>query len=169
MHLQLSLPGRQKLSCFFTAGCYLGSFLALVLQTGEPSVRFRPHTSQKESWPLKYPSEVGSVVQWIVHWTSSDEMALWNFSCLLWVPSQHSHASSALSASLIVMKWFLLSILGYKTSLQLVFSWLFRIISLQFSCSSTLVVRRGQQLLLILCHLGNWVTCLIKLKLAIGP
>ena len=30
-------------------------------------------------------------------------------------------------------KWFLLSVLGYKASLQLVFSWLFMMIYLQFS------------------------------------
>ena len=34
-----------------------------------------------------------------------------------------SHVSSALATSPIVVKWFLLSVHGYKASLQLVFSW----------------------------------------------
>ena len=50
------------------------------------------------------------------------EISLWNFSCCPWELSQPSHASFALPTSLVVVKWFLLSVLGYKTSLQLVFS-----------------------------------------------
>ena len=35
----------------------------------------------------------------------------------------------------VVVKLFLLSVHGYKASLQLVFSWLFKVIFLQFSCN----------------------------------
>ena len=58
------------------------------------------------------------------------EISLWNFSYCLWELSQPSQASSSLSTSLLVVFWFLLYVLGYKTSLQLVFSWLFGVIFL---------------------------------------
>ena len=64
------------------------------------------------------------------------EISLWNFSCHPWEPSQPSYISSILSTSLVVVKRFLLSVLGYKASLQLVFIWSFRMISLQFTCNS---------------------------------
>ena len=68
------------------------------------------------------------------------EIFLWYFSYCPWEPSQPSHIFSVLPASQIVVKWFLLSVCGYKVSLQLVFSWLFWMISLQFSCNYTLVL-----------------------------
>ena len=67
-------------------------------------------------------------------------ISLWNFSCRPWEPSQPSCAFSPLPTILIVVTLFLLFILGYKASLQLVFSWLFRMISLQFSWNSQLVL-----------------------------
>ena len=39
-----------------------------------------------------------------------------------------------------MVKWFLQSVLGYKASRQLVFSWLFSVIYLQFTCDSRLVL-----------------------------
>ena len=59
------------------------------------------------------------------------EISLQHFSCCQ--PSQPSCVSSSLPTGHVVVKWFLLSVLGYKSSLQLVFSWLFWMISLQFS------------------------------------
>ena len=50
----------------------------------------------------------------------------------------HFSCASTLPAGLLVVNWFLLSVLGYKASFQLVFSWLFRMIFLQFSCNSSL-------------------------------
>ena len=60
----------------------------------------------------------------------SAEISLCNFSCHPWEHSQSSHASPASPISQAVMKWFLPSVCGYKASLQLVFSWLFRMIFL---------------------------------------
>ena len=95
---------------------------------------FRPHTSQGQSQVAK--------------------ISLWNFSCFLWETSQPSCDAFALPSSHVVMKWFLLSALGYKSSLQLMFSWLFRMISLQFSCNSSLVLGGGlYSFHLLLCHL----------------
>ena len=83
------------------------------------------------------------------------EISLQSFSCHPWEPSQPSRVSSVLPTSLVVVKWFLLSALGYKDSLQLVFSWLFRMISLQFSCNSSLVPRGSLcSFHLLFCHLG---------------
>ena len=56
------------------------------------------------------------------------EISLWNFSCHLWGPSQPSHTAFTLPTSLVLVKCFLLSVLGYNAFLQLVFSWLFRMI-----------------------------------------
>ena len=71
------------------------------------------------------------------------EISLWNLSYHPWEPSQPSHTSSALPTSHVVVKWFLLFFLGYEASLQLVFSCLFKVISLQFSCNSRLVLGGG--------------------------
>ena len=86
LHLQLSLPRRQKHCCFSTARCYLGSFLALVWWAVKPSLGFRPHTSQ------------GNPV--------ATEISLQNLSCCLWEPSQPSQAST-LPTSLEVVMWLL--------------------------------------------------------------
>ena len=56
------------------------------------------------------------------------EISLWNFSHCLWEPSQLSQTSSALPTSHVVVKWFLLSDLGYKASFQLVFHWIVRMV-----------------------------------------
>ena len=75
--------------------------------------------------------------------TLATEISLWHFSCHLWEPSQPSRVSSTLPTSHIALKCFILSIRGCKASLQLVFSWLFKMISLQFSCNSRLVLGEG--------------------------
>ena len=41
-------PWQRETLRLFTAGCCLGSFMALVLLAGQPSLGFRPHTSQAE-------------------------------------------------------------------------------------------------------------------------
>ena len=51
--------------------------------------------------------------------------------------------TSVLPTSLAVVKWFLLSVLGYKASLQQGFSWLFWMISLWFCCNSILIRGRA--------------------------
>ena len=107
----------------FTAGCFLGSCLALVVLAGKPSLGFRFHPFQGHSLAA--------------------EISLWHFCCCLWEPGQPFCASSSLPTSLIVVKWFLLSVHGYKASLQLVFFWLFQMTSLQFSCNSRLVLGEG--------------------------
>ena len=65
------------------------------------------------------------------------EISLWHFSCHPWGPSQSCHVSSTLPTYLVVVKWFLLSVPGFKASLQLL---LFRMISVQFICNSRLVL-----------------------------
>ena len=75
----------------------------------------------------------------------------WNFSCCLCQPSQPSSASSELPTSHIVLKWLLLPVLGYKTS------WLFRIISPQFTCNSRFVLR-GRYCSFPLTPLLSWVS-----------
>ena len=74
---------------------------------------FRPHTSQGDS--------------------PTTEIYFQNFSCHPLEPSQLSRAFSALPSSLVVVKWFLLSVLRYKALLQLMFSWLLRMLSLQLN------------------------------------
>ena len=44
-------PWQTETLLLFTARCYLGFFLALVLWAGEPSLGFRPHTSQVDGVP----------------------------------------------------------------------------------------------------------------------
>ena len=96
----------------FTAGCWLGSLLALVLWAGEPCLVFRPYTSHREPpptcpLPLKYPSGTLAAAH----------------------GSPASSHLSALPTSHVLVKWFL-SVHCYKASVQLVFTWLFRMISL---------------------------------------
>ena len=93
----------------FTAGWYFGSFPGYGAPGLEHGLRFRPHNFQGEAPPNGH----------------------WNIPLELQLPpswaSQPSHAS-ILPASLIVVKWYIPFVLGYKVSLQLVFSWLFRMI-----------------------------------------
>ena len=97
-------------------------------------MRFRPHTFQRK--PL------------------ATEISPCHFSCSLWELSQLSRVF-VLPTSHIVVKCFLLSVSGYKASIQVVFSWLFQMISLQFSCNSRFVLGGSQcSLHLLLCHLG---------------
>ena len=106
----------------YTAGCYLGSFLVLVLEAGETSLRFRPHTSQEQ------PPSCCNI--------------LLDLQLPPVEPSQPSGVS-ALPTSHVVVKWFLLSVHGYKVSLHVVCSWLFRMLSLQFSCNSAFILGDG--------------------------
>ena len=109
LHLQPSLPWQTETLLLFIGRCYLGSFLALVLQMGSPVWGLDP-TLLRENSP-------------------ATEISLRNFSCCPWELSQPSHTSSTLPTSLLVVKWFLLFVLE-KAFLQLVFSWLLRVISL---------------------------------------
>ena len=45
---QAICPWQTETLLLFTAGCYLGLFLALLTEAGEHSLAFRPHTSQGE-------------------------------------------------------------------------------------------------------------------------
>ena len=103
-------PRQTETLLLFTAECYLGSFLALVLKSGELSFGFRPHISQRE-----LPG----------HWIIPPELQV-----PPWEPSRPSHMSSTLPTSPVVVKWFLLSVRGYKASVKLLFNWLFRMIVL---------------------------------------
>ena len=80
-------------------------FLALVLWTGEPSLGFRSSASHEGTWLLRCPS--GSIATVL-----------------------RSEASFFYVSTLPVLVWLLLQIPGYKTSLYLVFTWLFRMIVL---------------------------------------
>ena len=92
-HLQLSFPGGQKPCCFSQLDVILVSFLLWCYRLGSPA------------WGLE-PT-----------FLRGNPPGCWNIpSCHLWEPS---HAS-ALPSSHIVVKWFLLSVLGYKVSAQLV-------------------------------------------------
>ena len=103
----------------FTAGCYLSSFPGSC-RLGSPA------------WGLDCTLLRGN--------HPATEISLWNFSSCPWEPSQPSCASFALP---VTSWWLFLSVFGYKASLQLVFSWLFRMISLQFSCNYTLALGGG--------------------------
>ena len=70
------------------------------------------------------------------------EISFQNFE-VPWEPSHPSHASSPLPASLGMVKWLLPCVCDSKAFLQLVFSWLFWMISLQFSRNSRLVLGGG--------------------------
>ena len=120
----------------FTAACYLSSFLALVLKAGEPSLGFEPTLLRGILQSLKYPS--GSSAS--------------TFGS----PASPVTCPPALPTSHVVLKCFLLSVHGCKASLQLVFSGLFKMISLQFCCNSRLVLRGGYcSFHLLLCQLGS--------------
>ena len=117
LSLQPSLSGRQKPCCF--------SQLNAEFLSGSGAVGY-------PAWGLDPTLLRGNPL--------FTEISLWNFSCHLWEPSQASYISSSLPTTVIVVKWCFLSLLGYKVSLQLVFSRLFRMISLHFSCNSRLVL-----------------------------
>ena len=84
------------------------------------------------------------------------EISLWHFSCHPWESSQLYLLSSALPTTYIVLECFLLSVCVYEASLQLLFSWLFKMISPQFSCNFKLVQGGGYcSFQLLLHHLGS--------------
>ena len=97
----------------FTAGYYLGFF------PGSGSC----------SWFCRLGSPAWGLDPTLLRGKSlATEISPQNFSCCPWEPSQSSHTSSTLPTRFIVVKWFLLSVFGFNVSLQLVFSWLFRMI-----------------------------------------
>ena len=104
-------PWKTETLLLFTAGCYLGSFPWLwCCRLGSPT------------WGLDPTLLRGNPL--------ATEISLWNFNCHPWEPSQPSCTSSSVCISLVVAMWLLLSVCDYKASLQLVFSWLFRMIFL---------------------------------------
>ena len=119
MSSHLSLPGRQKPCCFSQLDVVWVPFWLCCCRLGSLAWGLDPTLLRQNP--------------------SAAEISLRHFSCCLWEPSQPSRASSALPTSLVVVKWFLLSLRGYQASFQLVSSWLFRMISPQFSCNSRLV------------------------------
>ena len=133
LSLKLSLPDRQKPCWFSQLDVIWFPFWFWCCRLGNPAW-VRLHSSQGQPpQPLKYPSRTSAAAL-----------------------GRSSRDSSILPTSLVVVKWFLLSVLGYKASLQLVFSWLFWTISLQFCCNSRLALRGGQcSFHLLLCHLGS--------------
>lgn len=82
----------------FTVSCMWAPFLVLVFWTGEHALGFRPQTSQGEPLWLIYPSGTLATAH----------------ECL---------ANPFVPSHLSVSMW---PLLGYEASLQLVFSWLFR-------------------------------------------
>ena len=122
LSLQPSLPGRQKPCCFSQLDIIWVPFLLWSCR-GE------------SSWGIDPTLFRGN--------PKATEISLWHISFHLWEPSQPSHVSSALHTSHVMVKLFLLSVRGYKASLQLVFSWLFWMIPPKFSCNSRLVLGEG--------------------------
>ena len=106
--IQPSLPGRQKPCCFSQPYVIWIPFPDLVLLAGE------------SAWGLDPTVHRGT--------PSATEISLPHFSCHLHQPSQPSRAFSIVPTSHIVVMWLLPSVYEYKASLQLVFSWLFRMI-----------------------------------------
>ena len=133
-------PWQRETLPLSTAGCYLGTFWALVLyRLGSPAWGLDPtHLRGK-------PSAI--------------EIFFQHFSCHPLEPSQPSHISSTLRTSHVVVQLFLLSVRGYKTSLLLFFICLFCMTSPQFSYNSTLVLGgRYCSFHSLLQHLGSlWV------------
>ena len=83
-----------------------GHFLAVVLWAGEPTVGLRFHVPQGGLWQLRYLSRFSTT---------------------------HKGVGAALFAPLSflpVSMWLILQILAYKTSVQLVCTWIFRLIVL---------------------------------------
>ena len=109
-------------------------FLALVLWSGEPGLGLRPHDSQGDLQQLRHPARI---------------LAVTYRSGATLFPSP---------SSLPLLLCLLPQILGYKTSLRLVFSWLFRFLVLYFSCNSSLVLEGGN-IHLLYCHLGSHKHC----------
>ena len=120
LHLQLSLLGGQKPCCFSQLDVIWAPFQLWCYRLGSPTWGLDP---THHRWNLL-----------------ATEISYQNFICCPWEPSQPMPTSSALPPSLMVVKWFPLSVCGKKASLQLVFSWLFRMIYLQFSHNSRLVL-----------------------------
>ena len=120
LHLQPSLPDRQKPSCFSQLYVIWVPFGLWCYRLGSPA------------WGLDPAFLRGN--------PPAAAISQQKFSCCMREHGHPSRTSSALPISLVMVKWFLLSVLGFRASLQLVFSWLFRMISLQFSCNSRLVL-----------------------------
>ena len=119
LHLHPSVPGKPtafhswKLSGLLSGSGAVGLGAQLDVET--------PDFSEGTSWPLKHLSGTAAA-------TMGAQAAFLHHFC---TPHQ-SHCGEGVS-----------SVLGYKASLQLAFSWLFRMISLQFSCNSRLALGGG--------------------------
>ena len=113
----LSRATSPRLSCVSSPLC-LHSALPL------PEPRVRGCKWNFVCWPFKSLSESPAVSPWQREplllfkagcYLSSFRLgSFWNSSCCLREPSQSSCVFSVLPTSLIVVKWFLLSVLGYK-------------------------------------------------------
>ena len=111
LHLQLSLPVRQKSCCFSQLDVIWVLFWLWYCRLGSPAWGLYP--------TLLRPNHL------------SNEISLQHFSCHLWESSQLFCISSTLhTIHSVVLKWFLLSVCVYKVFLQLLFSWFFQMISL---------------------------------------
>lgn len=129
---QPSLPGGQKPRYFSQPDVIWVPFPVLILWAGGPDLGFRPHTFQRNLPAAVYPSGTLAVTH----------------ECLF---------SLLMPPHLLpVSTWPPLEVLGYKASLLLVFSWLFRKICLYFTCNSSLVRAGGEcSFHLICCHIGS--------------
>ena len=90
----LSLPGRQKPCCFWQLVVISVLFWLRCYRMGRPACGLDATLLRGTPPPVA-------------------EISLQHFSCYPWEPSQPSCISSALPTSLIVVKWFPLSVLGY--------------------------------------------------------
>ena len=120
--LQPSVPGREKSYCFSQLDVFWVLFRLWCYRLGHPS------------WGL-YPTFLRGILL-------DSEIFLRHFSGCPLEPSQLSCISSTLCTSHVWWS-FLLSVHGYKASLPQLFSCLFCMISLQFSCHSWLVLVGG--------------------------
>ena len=100
LHLQQSLPRRQKSWYFSQLDVIWVLFWHWCFRLGSPA------------WGLDPTFLRGNLL--------ATKISLWNFSCHPWDPSQSYCAFSTLPACYVVVKRLLLSVCGYKASLQLV-------------------------------------------------
>ena len=135
LNLQQSLPGRQKPCCFSHLNVSWVPFWPLCYKPGNSACALDPTSLRRNP--------------------TTTAVSLQTFNYCPWEPSQPSHITT-LPTSHIVVKWFLLSVCDYKASLLLVFSWFFRILSVQFNCNCRLILRRGSHSFhLLLHHFGS--------------
>ena len=126
-------PLQTQTLLLFIAGCYLVPFWFWCCRLGSPP------------WGLYLSGGTPN------HWNIPPELQLLPVAAQpalshLFCTSYHSHSGEVVSSVC----------LGYKVSLKLVFSWLFSMISLQFTCNSRLVLGGSYcSFHLLLCHLWS--------------